>query len=301
MRFAIPVLAATSLVGCAYQEGLEIENIFGTVVLAEEAAQVEVTRDGQTETVQDVRAIGPVILGLYPGVDNSQFSYPHPIVGPSFQSGSVGDTLPYGGTTIGDVRFSCIADLQCKVVSGRYIDYQAIVDWHNEAGRPIADAFGDPITSGEYLRQICYDVLEVTSDEEVRMVATEDRNGDDTIDETDLDFVQREDGKWEAPFTMLQQEFFEDTRTEDGQGFTLWGYMDAPNEDILDFDSCFQQDGFSFIEYNQNLVGGRQQRNLLNTPSEYIDEGDYVANEGYVYETIDDVAEIEIGFRVEEL
>ena len=301
MRFVLPALAASTLVGCGYNEGLPIENLFGTVVLPEDAAQIEVTRDGQVETFTDVRAIGPVILGLYPGVDDTQFSYPHPIVGPSFQSGTTGDTLPYGGTTIGDIRFSCIADLQCKVVSGRYVDYQAIVDWHNQAGQPIADAFGEPITSGEYLRQICYDVLEVTSDEEVRMVATEDRNGDDVIDLDDLDFVQRSDGKWEAPFTMLQQEYFEDTRVPDGQGFTLWGYMDAPNEDVLNFDTCFQQDGFSFVEYNETLQGGRQQRNLLNQPSEYLEGGDYVSAEGFVYESIDDIAEIEIGFRIEEL
>lgn len=292
--------AATLSSGCTFDENLNIENLYGTVVLAEEAAQREIIEDGEATLLDDVRLIGPVILGLYPEVGSSQFTYTHPVVGPSFQDGNAGDTFPYGGTTIGDIRFSCLQSLQCKVVSGRYVDYQALIDWQNRLGQPVTDAFNEPVTSGEYLRQVCFDILEATSDEEVRIIPTEDRNGDDVIGAEDLDFVQRADGKWEAPFVMYQQEFFDGNTSAGAQGFSLWGWMDSPTEGSFDYDTCFTRDGFSQEEYNVTLTAGRQQRNLLNIPSQFIDNGDFVAAEPFVYDSVDDIAELEIGFRVED-
>ena len=118
----IAPLATALLVGCYYDEGLEIDNLHGTVVLPETAAQRTIVVDGTDELVTDVRLIGPVILGLYPAVGNDQFGYSHPVTGPAFNSGTTGDTFPYGGTTVGDVRFACMQALTCKVSSGRFVD-----------------------------------------------------------------------------------------------------------------------------------------------------------------------------------
>lgn len=297
MRIALPILGGLALVGCRFEEGLSIENLAGTVVLPEEAATRTIVIDGNEETVTDVRLIGPVVLGLFPEVTDGLFTYTHPVVGPSFEQGSAGDTYPYGGTTIGDVRFACVQDLTCKIASGRYVDYDAIIDWQARVGQPVTDAFGQEITNGDYLKQICYDVLEAALDDEVQLIQTDDRNGDGEVDGADLDFVQRADGKWEAPFTLWQQEYFENAET--GNDFTLWGWMDAPSEQVYSFDTCEPENGFNQTEYNVQFDGGRMARDLLNSPSTFIDTGDWVATEGFVYQSVDDVAEIEIDFQVE--
>lgn len=299
MRFSLLMASGLVLAGCSFNEQLPIENLFGTVVLPEGAATRTIVVDGVEDTVTDVRLIGPVVLGLYPDVSDTIFEYTHPIIGPSFQDGNPGDTFPYGGTTIGDIRFACLQELQCRVSSGRYVDYDEIIDWQAQVGQPIEDAFGDVVTSGEYLRQVCFDILEASSDDEVRLIATEDRNGDEEINGGDLDFVQRADGQWEAEFIIWQQEYFEDT--DSGDGMTLWGWMDAPSAEVYGFETCQSEFGFQDTEYNINVDGGRQQRDLLNRPSDYIQEGDWVSVEGFQYSSIDDIAEVEIGYQVEGL
>ncbi|MFT6817078.1 MAG: hypothetical protein ACJATT_000881 [Myxococcota bacterium] len=299
MRFSLLMTSGLVLAGCSFDENLPIENLFGTVVLPEDAATRTIVVDGIEDTVTDVRLIGPVVLGLYPDISDSIFQYTHPVIGPSFQDGNPGDTFPYGGTTIGDIRFACLQELNCRVSSGRYVNYDEIVDWQARVGQPIEDAFGDTVTSGEYLRQVCFDILEASSDDEVRIIATEDRNGDDVIDNGDLDFVQRTDGQWEAEFIIWQQEYFEDL--ENGGGFTLWGWMDSPSDEVYGFETCLPTNGFQDQEYNVAVDGGRQGRDLLNRPSDYIQEGDWVSQEGFQYQSVNDIAELQIGFQVEDL
>lgn len=265
MRRAI-LLTALLASGC-YNEGLDIRDLHGTVVLPEEVGNR--TTDEGNVIENDVRLIGPVYLGLYPGVEAGTTDYPYPERGPSFQAGVPGDTYPYGGTTVGDLRFACFEFLTCKVISGRFVTFDDLVEWFNdEVDQPIVDAFGNTVETGEYIRQTCYDLLEYTSDEEIRITATKDRNGDEKLDELDLDFVQRNDGKWEAEFTLWQQEVFE--------GFSLWGWMDAPSQTEYRYSTCDPEDGYRVNEYSQDYYGGRQYRQLLNFPSLYIGAGDYV-------------------------
>lgn len=298
MRRTLLTLALVPLAAaCTYQEGLEIHDLQGKVVLPE-AAGTRTTQSGNL-IEDDVRLIGPVYLGLYPSVQSGTREYPYPEIGPSFQTGVPGDTYPYGGTTVGDLRYACFEFLTCKVISGRYVDFDDLVQWFNEElETPIVDAFGNEVTNGEYFRQTCFDLLEYTSDEEIRITATEDVNGDGKIDELDLDFVQRNDGKFEADFTIYQQEWFE--------GFSMWGWMDAPSETNFRFSTCDPDDGFFLNEYNEEYYGGRQFRELLNFPSNYIGPGDWVPaaepggdNDPYVWDSPTDVHEIELGFQVE--
>ena len=96
--------------GCQFDEGLIIENMRAKVFVPEEAATREFLReDGSVEVITDVALIGPVFLGLYASVapPESIEAYPHPEVGPQYIENTPGDTYPYGGTTIGDIRYAC--------------------------------------------------------------------------------------------------------------------------------------------------------------------------------------------------
>ena len=283
-------LAAMSISGC-YSEGLEIYDLHGVVKLPAEAATRDFSRsDGTIDTVTDVRLLGPVYLGLYSSVLDGLESYPHPERGPQFIEGTPGDTYPYGGTTIGDIRYACFEFFSCKLVSGRHVDFNSIVDWFaNTLENPITDAEGNFVTNGDFIRQTCYELLEVTSDEEIRVTA-EDKNEDGTIDLSDLDFVEVDDG-YEAEFTIWQQDWY--------QGMSLWGFMDAPSNVNYEFSTCNPALGFQETEYNRDFRAGLQQTDVLNQPSQYITGGDWVASEGFVWNDPEDVAEISIDFGVE--
>jgi hypothetical protein len=247
---------------CFFDEGIVVTNLHGKVILPPEAATREVpVEGGGFESVEDVRFIGPVYLGLYPGVAADIAPYPRPVLGPNNSS------YPYGGTTVGDIRYACLPQLTCKVASGRFEDWDSLVDWFDYAyGAPLtrADLQQDaavqdtrPIEDGEQLREICYDYLRITSDEEARVVAS-DRNEDGAVDAGDLDFVKNpETGNWEAEFIIWQQEFPEDA--------VLWGWMDAPSNRGI-YSTCNPISGFSDGIYDNSFLGGNQFPFVLNLP-----------------------------------
>ena len=294
MRNTMVFLALTAGFGggCQFDEGLDIKTMKGKVVLPRAAVTRTFTlADGTEQELTDVKLIGPVYLGLYSGVENGIERYPHPSVGPAYQAGLIGDTYPYGGTTIGDFQFACVEFLSCKVVSGRYQDFNEIVDWfNNTVGETVTDSYGLPVDTGEYLRQRCYEILDVTTDDELRLTNTRDRNNDGVIDAGDLDFVENADGDFEAEFTIYNQEY------EDG--FSLWGWMDAPSETSYKFSTCDPTSGYSHIEYNERYFGGRAWRDLLNRPSDVITEGDWVSGTPHIYTSIDDTVELRLDFLV---
>ncbi len=286
-----------SVTGCAWDDGLVIQNLTGTVIIPREAATRELpAAGGGTETVTDPRLIGPVILGVYPGVDSTSFAYPQPIVGPSFRPGQPGDTYPYGGTTVGDFRFPCMELLRCKVVSNRYTSYDDLLVWFRDRlGIVLTDRDGDPLSTGDYIRQQCMEILRVTADDEIRIIAS-DQNADGGIDDKDLDFVENEDGDFEGRFTLWQQEFY---KSDDGVGMSLWGWMDAPSDLGFRFSTCEPNQGYQQQVYDQQFFGGRQHSDLLNQPSQYIGGGDWVAAEPHIYEDWDDIVVIRLGTKVE--
>lgn len=295
-----------SLQGCAYDEGLLIANLKGRVFLPQEAAQrTIVLEDGTQETIEDVRLIGPVYLGLFPSVypANVVERYPHPEIGPQYLADVQGNTYPYGGTTLGDIRYPCFEFLKCKVTSGRYVDYDSIVDWFELIGQPIKDAGGEEVTDGEFLRQTCFELLSVTSDREVRLVA-EDRNDDATVDALDLDFVKEGD-YYVGEFTIWQQDFFWDQEQEnctpgvDCDGFSVWGWMDTPSTTEYVYSTCDPDLGFVNPWYNAQFPGGASFVDTLNFPSKYISDGDYTASEGYVWRDIYDEPDLYFDFLVQ--
>jgi hypothetical protein len=303
-RYAIvALLLGSTLSGCTWDEGLTIENMTGTVVLPEAAAtRTFVDDNGNPYDVTDARLIGPVYLGVYSEVIDGIEPYPYPAVGPQFIAGVAGDTYPYGGTTIGDLRFACVQDLTCKLASGRYGTFDDIVDWFRDTLKePIVDQFGNDIPSGDYLRQVCYDLLEVDTDTDVRITPWQDVNGDGTIDGGDVDFTQRNDGQFEAEFTLWQQEYFDNSalveknkgKDADVHGFSLWGFMDAPGIKDNQFSTCNPDAGYVNAIYNNFFDGGVAYNDVLNQPAFYISDGDWVSA-GFQYDNWYDTPELAI-------
>lgn len=323
-KVAAPLTAACLLAvgglgsGCRYDEGLIIENLHGRVIIPAEAAGRDHTifdEDGTSRTKEirnDIRMIGPVYLGLYPSVHppGAIEPYSHPEVGPQFIEDVPGDTYPYGGTTVGDLRFACFEFLSCKITSGRFESFEDIVDWFgNVVEQPVTDAAGAEVENGDFIRQTCYEILEVTSDDEVRITQTRDTDNDGTIDASDLDFVLDEQtNEYVAEFTIWQQQWFWDVNQEkeedctpgvDCTGPTLWGFMDSPSTSDFSFGSCNGTLGFRQTEYNADFRGGAAEPTILNQPAEFIERGDWVAEEGFVWNNIYQEAEIRLNFEVQ--
>lgn len=309
-RICFSVLLASVVSGCSFDEGLQIEDLIGTVVIPADLVTRDYIIGTDTVSVTDVKSIGPVYLGLFSGVEAEQIveRYPHPKVGPLFGSPlGIGDTYPYGGTTIGEFKNTCLAELNCRLTTGRFVDYDEIVDWFSKnLGQEIQDYNGAPVESGEYLRQTCFAEFNFTNDKELDWIVHSDENHDDTIDAADLDFVVREDGNFEASFTMWQQEYFENKAEE--EGFTLWGFMDAPAPGGGLFGTCSANNGLGrrIRSYNQDFRVGAPYRDVLNHPSQYIGVGDVVSGVqdetgeyGFNYSDIGDIPELWLNFEVQ--
>jgi hypothetical protein len=282
-RKPLLALAALTLIPGCYSEGITIVDLVGTVRVPKEAATFTATREvvnagGDievvSETFTDIRAIGPVFIGLYPSVENNLEPYPHPERGPGV-SGDRGISYPYGGTTIGRFANACFEALTCRVVSGRYADYDEIIDWFNNfVGDPIDDGAGGTIQSGEFLRQTCLQILELTSDEEIRILPRDD-NADGVVDAQDLDFLDAGDF-FEAEFTIYQAEFFE--------GMSAWAFLDNANSIDFTHSTCNPAEGYFENTYNRRYQAGTQFADVLNTPFEYIDDEDWVSSEAFIWD-----------------
>jgi hypothetical protein len=285
-RIYPPLVLVSLLVGGCYSEGLNIQDLVGTVTVPREMATrtYDDPVSGDEVTRTDVAFIGPVYIGVYAAMDYQIESYPHPILGPS------NDAFPYTGTTIGDIRNACVEFLTCKMVSGRFVDYDAIIDFFADVvGTPVVDSADNVITNGEYLRQTCFDLLNYTTDEEIRLLPP-DRNDDGAIDAADLDFVEDGDGNFVANFEILQADFY--------PGMQAWAFVDTPSSESFRLNSCNPQIGYTENTYDRNYRTGAQVTNLLNRPFEYLEPGDWVASFAYQWDDPEEAAEITVDFLV---
>lgn len=273
--------------GCAYQETLPEKDITGTVVIPA-AALTRTLFDGTTVT--DTRLIGPVFLGAFSGIDTISFAYPHPSMGPIITTNTPGDTYPFGGTTIGRYDFACYPSLACKVVTGRYESYDDILDYFaNSLANPVKDAEGNVVENGTTYQQECFDYFHATSDAEMSFLG-------------DLDFQENSDGDFEAEFMMAHTVLVD--------GMVLWGWMDAPSIDLANPDSsgeystCSPTAGRENTLYDQTFYEGRVYSDVLNTPSTYINTGDWISQgtDAEIIHSEDDhpVVRMDFGFGVEE-
>ncbi|MCB9795513.1 MAG: hypothetical protein H6741_22635 [Alphaproteobacteria bacterium] len=271
MTTMLPLLLLS--VGCSLDEHLPQVDVSGTVVVPRAAATRMITDANGNEVEHvDPRYIGPIYLGAYPEIRDDLFDYPHPEMGPVVSEGIPGDTYPYGGGSVGRFDFACFESTVCKVVTGRYADYDDLLEFFRDyVGQPITDEFGAEVVSTEYYRSYCYDLFEYTADYEMDFISgyAEDEDGNLTALTS---FTENADGDFEASFDMWQVTYY--------QGMKLWGWMDSPNERFT-FSTCNPDDGQQNNQYTNDFTYGSEFTNLLNFPSLYIHEGDYVISEPY--------------------
>jgi hypothetical protein len=276
----LPLLV--SLVGCAYEEtALEHVDIAGTVKIPKEALNIEVIdNDDNVYIIEgDIRTLGPVYLGVFPGVQEGAYAYTSPETGPVLSATEDGDTYPYGGTTVGRMEFGCYEQLVCKMVTGRFTSFDDVLDFHaNVLHEPILNQQGLPVGSAEEYRETCYDVNNYATDFEV-----------DFIKEGRLDF--KEDGDYLVADVEILHTYFK-------EGMSIWGWVDMPSR-TFDFSTCDAGQGTPVNFYDQQYTRGANYSNLLNQPGKYIQGGDWVADEIPTIESADDKFEVVLGFKNE--
>ncbi len=259
--------------GCTFDEHLPEVDLNGTVVVPREAA-TRILSDPATGTsreVTDARFIGPIYLGAYASITEDDFPFPHPEIGPVIGGDQDGNTYPYGGGTVGRFDFACFEDLACRITTGRFKDFDDVIDFfENTLDDPIVDEYGNIVDSPDYFRSYCYELLEYTADYELAFVSEADRDHDGKVanSEITLDFEENADGDFEAAFDMWQVTYYPQTK--------IWGWMDAPSEKYT-FSTCDPDRGQRNTRYSNDYYYGSNYTDLLNFPSKYIFENDYVA------------------------
>lgn len=268
---------ALLLSGGCYDEGLEIFDLDGTITVPRDAATREVTLPGESpKTITDVRLIGPVYVGMYASVDYNYYDYPYPEVQAD------GRVYPYAGTSVGDFRNACMEFFSCRVLSGRYENYDDLVGWFaDDLGFTIQNAIGDQVVSGEQIRSECLDLLFYASDQEIGIIG-------------DLDFEENEDGDFVADYRIWQANYRE--------GASVWAYMDPPlsqaaGTDAFTFSTCGSDQG-SYDEntYDRQYEVGSVDRDVLNVPT--VLPGTYVPKETYIWNDPYALGDIVLDFKV---
>ncbi len=278
------------LVACANPEIINDGDVQVRVVIPKEAATREVVAatdedgDGQytyeARTLTDLRLLGPVYVGAFGGMDDVSFPYVHPAMGPVV-SGTVGDTYPYGGESLGRLDFACYEFLACKVTTGRFTDYASLLDhFRNNLGTPVIDSYGAEVVSEENMRAACYEYFAATSDEEMAFIGEDNLSFEEEGDNFVADMVLH--------------------HTNRVSGMSIWGFMDAP-ELATDgvssngaYTTCNPSSGRSVDDYNSEFQEGGSSFDILNSPSTYIQYEDWVSDGLAVVEFDDEYNQLEV-------
>lgn len=275
------LLTSTAMTaGCKYDENLPNADLKGTLRIPKEMAAVDFSDlKGNRWTVEnDPRTIGPVYVGVYSGIDDALYSYPHPEWGPVLDAEKGGDAYPYGGTSAGRFAWGCYEATVCKTVTGRYDSYQSVLDFFRDQLRaPLTDDLGNEITSAEEYQERCFMIEDVTSDDELDLVGP-------------LDFTDQGD-YYEAEVEILHTQYT--------PGVSIWGFADMPSE-AFGFSTC-DIDGGGYHYYNSELYyKGTNYRDVLNFPGNYITEGDLISAEAVVVDDPDQDFVLELGYKYED-
>jgi len=263
--------------GCQYQETLSNYDLKGVVRIPKDMAAVTMSDlTGESWTIEnDPRAIGPVYLGVYASIDDSLYDYPHPSWGPVLDASKGGDTYPYGGTSAGRFAWGCYQASVCKTISGRYDNYQSVLDFfRDQVHQPITDDEGNEITSATEYQERCFLIEKVTSDDELDLVGP-------------LEFEDMGD-YFEAPAEIMHT-WFE-------PGVSVWGFADMPSA-AFTFSTCNPSGGDYHSYYNERYYKGTNYRDVLNYPGNYIGEGDLISAVPEVMDSPDQEFTLELGYK----
>ena len=264
------------LISCTFDEEIKHKDLVGTVRLPKEASKFLFGVAEEQREIDDIRGLGPVYIGAFPSVQTGLFPYTHPEMGPIISEGTDGDTYPYGGNSIGRFDWACYQSMVCKTVTGRYKSYEDLLDFHNNVlEQPLLTAEGHEVTSAEEFQERCFEVLYSTGDHEMLFITPE------------TDFVDDGDS-WVAEVEIPHVPFTE--------GMTIWGWVDMPSI-TFDFNTCNPTQGAQVSYYDQRYQLGTNYQDLLNFPGKYIDNGDWVSQEGVIIEDPLSTFELEIGYH----
>jgi len=277
--------------GCRFDEGLPEVDLAGRLIVPKAAATKTVPVDGVDTELTDIRFLGPVWLGAFASVSGGYFPYTHPEMGPIIDPAYPGDTYPYGGGSVGRFDFACFESVACKVTTGRFESFEKIIEYFSWSDEPVTDPYGEEVTSAKYYEQYCLDYFYNTDLTEFGFLAVEkDENGEYVAD---LDFEQitadheladyggvDHVGDFVADFHMSHVVWYE--------GMTLWGFIDNPSEEFT-FSTCYKEiTGPARNEYNQYFTAGGHHHDVLNFPSLYVMEGDWVVKDGWSMQAPED-------------
>ncbi|MEL6348046.1 MAG: hypothetical protein AAFV53_33370 [Myxococcota bacterium] len=272
----LSVLAA----GCAYEEELPETDLNGTIRLPIAASQFlyEDPETGEARVVDDARGLGPVYVGAFPSIQDDLYEFPHPEFGPVLNPTRDGDTYPYGGTSVGRFDWACYQQMICQVVTGRFSSYDDLLDYFaNVLNNPVSDAEGVPVTSGTAFQERCFEVLFMTGDQELLFVDPE------------TDFSVSSDGQFYEAEIELPHVIY-------NEGMVVWAWMDMPSPSYQ-FSTCNESEGENILYYAETYRAGTNNIDLLNFPGNYIDSGDWIAQEGAIINQPGQDFELELGFH----
>lgn len=274
-------LAVSTLAGC-YDEldYIDHRDLKGTVRIPASLVTLDVvdSEDNLKTISGDPRALGPVYLGVYASIRYDLYDFPHPEIGPVLDASTDGNAYPYGGTTIGRFDWGCYQALKCKLVTGRYADYDEVLDFFSsDLETPILNDEGEEVTAGIELRERCYEINYLTGDAEVRFIGP-------------LDFELKGD-EWVAEVEILHTDF--------RKGVSVWGWVDMPSS-TFDFRTCDPENGAQVFYYDENYIVGTNYTDVLNFPGRYIGDGDIVAAEPAIIDDPDKAFDITLGLQINE-
>lgn len=309
MRTLTLGLVGLSFGGCTYEEDLREKDLTGKVRIPIEALEslqlidsdgtpivdggFTVDEEGQPilDITDQMGLLGPVYLGAFPSTEEGLYAYPHPEMGPILDADRPGDTYPYGGTSVGRFDYACFEQLRCKVVTGRYTDYDGIIDFfENVVQEPIIAPDGSPVTDASTYQEHCFTTEYVTSNDELSFI-------DDEPEKKQYDtyfkpyFTLNSDGTHYVADVTIPHTLVVD-------GMELWGWVDMPSGSY-NFSTCNESEGDYHYRYTEQFYKGSSFPDLLNFPGLYIDEGDWIA-EPYVVDGADKDFVIDFSFKFED-
>ena len=255
--------SALALSGCSFDEGLRERDITGMVRIPVEALTTlelidpdgtPIVQDGFTvdeegnpvlDITEQFGLLGPVYLGGFPSVQEGDYAYPHPEMGPILDPDRPGNTYPYGGTSVGRFDYACYEQLRCKVVTGRYDSFQSIIDFFADVVQePIIAPDGSEVRSGATYQEHCFTTEYVTSDDELSFV--DEAPNEDVSPYFKPYFRLNSDGThYVADVTIPHTLFVEDME--------LWGWVDMPSA-RYNFTTCDTEAGSSYYRYTEQFM-----------------------------------------------
>ena len=250
----LSVLLLAQLQGCAFDENLNSHDLRGTVKIPLAATQFLYGSGDDAQILDDIRALGPLYLGVYPGIEEGLYPYPHPAMGPILSEGQDGNAYPYGGNTVGRFDWACYQQLVCKVSTGRFEDYADIIDFFdNVLEDPIRTLNGEVVGSSTEYQERCFEVEYATGDNEMLFVGERDFRieGDFLVADVVIPHVPMNDG------------------------MKVWGWVDMPSPSY-EYSTCDPTVGDTVNYYAESYDLGTNAIDVLNYPGKYIDYGDWV-------------------------